>query len=134
MVCSSYGWFIFEFFFITGVFPLVINSSVPISCNHLFLSRASLSCMERKYLNQYPCMTSRCSVFQFGSFLSVALNLLRRIFAFSPSSILSTLFSCCLSIRIFCYVLFVPIFSSEIVLFLVIRLLVCVCVFSHFWW
>ena len=53
--------------------------------------------MEVKFLKQYPCMPSWPGVFQFG--------------------VLVTFFSCFLSIRLLCYVLFLPIFCSNIVLF-----------------
>ena len=49
-------------------------------------------------------------------FLSVAQSELRYIFGFGVSSSPS-LFPCCLSIRLFCYVPFVPMFCSKIVLF-----------------
>ena len=50
------------------IFPLVIHSGASVSCNHLFISIASLSWMELNFLNQYPCMLSWFGVFQFGIF------------------------------------------------------------------
>ena len=59
-------------------------------------------------------MPSRPGVFQFAIFLSVALSP-----CMSPGGLLRTfitLFPCCLSIRLFCYDLSVPIFCSKIFL------------------
>ena len=63
------------------------------------------------FLNQYPWP----GVFQFGTFLRIARNEFRCIFTFGQKGL--TISICCLSIRLFCYVLFVPIFFSKIVKF-----------------
>ena len=60
-------------------------------------------------------MLSLLGVFQFGTF-----KVLLWVSGFSPSVLLRahlTLFLWCLSILIFCYVLFIPIICSKIVLF-----------------
>ena len=97
-------------FGIKVVFPLVIHSVISVFCMQLFISVASLSCMEVYCLNQNPCIPSRPEVFHFGIFLRVAL---------CPSDLLrafATLFPCCLSIRLFYYDLSVPIFCFKIFL------------------
>ena len=81
------------------------------------------------FLNPYPSLPSGPSVFQFGTFLNVALSESRCIFAFFLLGDLLILFPWCLSIRLFYYVLFVPIFCSKIVLFpchLVVGLSPCI--------
>ena len=87
-------------------------------------------------------MLSWSGVFLFGTFMNIALSESRCIFAFGPSSSLLTLFPCYLSIRLFYYALFVPIFCSEIVLFLcypVVGMSSCILplhasrIFSLFW-
>ena len=72
--------------------------------------------MEVNFLNQYLSMPSWPGVFQLATFLSVAQSESRFIFAFGPSSSHFNFFPCCLSIQLFCYILFVPIFCSKIVL------------------
>ena len=54
--------------------------------------------------------------FQFSSFVGLFLNESMNIFALGFPRVLVTLFPCCLSIWLFLYVLYVPIFCSKIVL------------------
>ena len=49
-ICSKY---------IFWYFPLVIHSGISVFCIHLFISVASLSCMEVNFLNQNWCMPLR---------------------------------------------------------------------------
>ena len=64
-----------------------------ISWRHLFIWIASISLIEVNFLNQYPCIPSWPSVLQFSTFLSVALNESRGIFALGPSSSSCSYFS-----------------------------------------
>ena len=71
--------------------------------------------------------------FPIWNFFSVSLCELRYIFAFGPSSSPSNskrISTYCLSIRLFCYVFFIAIFSSKILCSLVTRLLVFIGAFS----
>ena len=92
-VYSCLGWS----FWIKVVFPLVIPSGIAVFCMHLFISVASLLCMEVKFY-QNPFMPSRPGFFQFGFFLRVALRGPRRIFTLGLSS----------SIRNSVFMLFIP--------------------------
>ena len=53
---------------------------------HLFISVASLLCMEVNFLNQNPCMPWNPGFFQFAIFLSVALSPLGCMFTWPSSS------------------------------------------------
>ena len=86
---------------------------MSVFCKRLFISIASLSRIEVNFWNQYSCMPSRPGVLVF---LRVALSESRCIFAFAPSSSSSNFFVA-YPFGFFCYVLFVPIFYFEIVLF-----------------
>ena len=61
------------------VFSLVIHLGITVFCMHLFISIASLLCMEVNFLNRNPCMPSRPGIFQFD-ILSVALSVLGCMF------------------------------------------------------
>ena len=65
---------------------------MSLSCRHLFILVASLSGMEVNYLNHNPCIPSCPGIFQFGTFVSVALSGVRCIFTFGPSLSPSTSF------------------------------------------
>ena len=72
------------------------------------------------------------AVFQFGSFLSVALCDYRSISVSGPNSLLFLIiFSRFFYIRLFCYVLSIPILYSQIV-FLLFHLVVCLSSFFSF--
>ena len=74
-------------------------------------------------------MPSWHGIFQFGSFLSIALIGSRCISALTPSSHPCNFFMFFLSTQPFCYVLSIPIFYGKIILF---PLLVCPHAFSTY--
>ena len=89
-----------------GVFYFVIKLGMCIYCKRLFISIANLSRMESNFLNRYPCMPSWSGVFKFGTFLSCFESI--EVYFYLRSF---------LSIRLFSYILSVPIFCSNIILF-----------------
>ena len=97
---------------ISVVFLLIIYLGIFASPKHLLSSRASLSWMDVNFLNQNPCMPSWPGVFQFSTFLLVALSDSRCL----STSVLSFFFHVFLSFQLFCYVLPVPISYSKIIL------------------
>ena len=72
-VCSCSWWFLWRFFRIRVVFPLVIHSGIVVSSKHLLSWRSSLSCMDVDFLNQYLCMPSWPGVCQFCIFFLEAI-------------------------------------------------------------
>ena len=92
----------------------------------------SQSVMDRsEFLNQYPCMPSRPGIFQFGTFLSVALSESLCIFDFGSSLSPSNSFPMLLVHSDFLlYSLHSQYFTLKLFCFLVIQLLVCFHAFS----
>ena len=109
-VNNSLGQFLFGGLSETGCFfLLVIYSCKSASSKHIFILIARVRWMEMPFMPSWP------RVFKFGTFSSVTQSEWSSIVAFGPS-VLSTLLQCCLPIRFFCYILYIPIFYSKIVL------------------
>ena len=85
--------------------------------------------MEVHFLNQYPCMPSCPGIIQFGIFWLMPWVNWR---VFSPSVLLRNLsvFLCCLSVRLFCYVLFVPYFVPKLLFHGYPIVDICLCIHS----
>ena len=73
-------------FWIRVVFLLVIHSGMVASSWYLFSWRTSLLWMDVNFLYPNPCMPSWPGVFQFGTFLSVALGESKCMSNLGPSS------------------------------------------------
>ena len=69
-----------------------------------------------EFLNKYPCVPSCLWNFQFSTFW-VLLRMNQGVISSSVLLRVLILFPCCLFIRLFCYVVSVPVFCSKIVLF-----------------
>ena len=112
-------------FWIKVGFSFVIHSSILAFSWELINQISSQSLKDMNFVNDHPCMLSWPSVFQFRTFLSVALTDSRCIFVSKPSSSHCNFFQCYLSIQPFCFVLSVPKFLSKISL-LPLHKVVCV--------
>ena len=105
-------------FWIKVVFPLVIYSGISVFSMHLFISVASVSCMEVNVLKQNPCMPYRPGVFLFDVFKWC----LERVEVyFHPWTFFEHSdpnFHAVYPFGFFCYDLSVPLFSSRVFLIL----------------
>ena len=128
-ICSCFGRFLcLDPFLINVVFPLVIHSGTCAVCRHLFISNASLSWMEVFFLNQKPWIPSWPGVFHFDiSLMLFWVNL----YLFPLSDLLQALrilSPCCLSIRPFRCVFWLPYFcpkSFSVFLHLIVGTFLC---------
>ena len=112
------GLFLFCVSFWAGmIFPILIHSGISISSKHLFISKAGLSWIGVTLLkpeSTYYIMPCYFPVWYFIECCSEGIKEYFRLGVFF-FLILVTLFPYCLSNQLFCYILFVPIFSSKCV-------------------
>ena len=107
---------------------MVIHPGISASCRQLFISVASLSWVKVNFLNRNICMPSWSRVFQFCSFVSVALSESRCTSTFGSSSSIQNSFFCV----VFPFNFFVPFpyFAQKSLCLPNILLLVCLHPFS----